>query len=261
MIGFVGGGKMAEALIKGLVSHGNSNICVSDRLEERRCFLERTYNIKTTAMNADVVALCDLIILAVKPQDMPDLLDEITSVVTEKKVIVSIAAGLTLDFFKKKLRTKKIIRVMPNIPVIVQEGFCAMSFDDHVDSVDIALVTDLISTVGSYAILPEEQMNAISALSGCGPAFISLFVESLIHAGGQMGIDKDVAHVAAVQTLVGTAKLICDGMSPEALRVMVTSPGGMTAAGLADFEKNGLKDIVVQALCAAQKKGVELGNK
>lgn len=261
MIGFIGGGKMAEALIKGIVGQDSVSLYVSERLEERRRYLESSYKIKTTASNKDVAVACDTIILAVKPQDMTALLDEIADYIKEDKIVVSIVAGLTLAFFQQKLKTKKLVRVMPNIPVIVQEGMSALSFEEHVCQQDIALVQQLFTSVGKVIIIPEKQMNAISALSGSGPAFIAFFVEALNEVGVQMGLDKQQVAVAVLQTLVGTAKLLSDGMTPEQLRFMVTSPGGMTAAGIKTFEDEGLKKMVALALCNAQKRGEELGNK
>ncbi len=259
MIGFIGGGKMAEALIKGIVTHGNKNIFVSERLETRRLFLEKAYDIKVTESNKKIADTGKIIILAVKPQDMIVLLDEIRDSITEDKIIISIAAGITLDFFQKNLHTKKIVRVMPNTPVLVQEGMIAMSFGEFFPDQDKVTIQELFTPIGKILILPEKDMNAISALSGSGPAFIALFLEALINAGIQMELTHEQATQAALQTLIGTAMLLKIGISPEQLRIMVTSPGGITAEGIRIFEENKLKDIVAKALHATQKKGAVVG--
>lgn len=261
MIGFIGGGKMAEALIKGIVLQGNKNIFVSDSLESRRNYLETSYDIKATEFNQCVADECNLIILAVKPQNMATVLDEIADSITEEKTIVSIAAGITLEYFHKKLKTKRLVRVMPNAAVFVQEGMTALSFSEFFPDEDIAMIWNLFTSVGKVITLPEKSMNAISALSGSSPAFVALFLENLIEAGIQMGLSGEHASSAALQTLVGTAALLKTGMSPEQLRTMVTSPGGMTAEGLRVFEEKKLKNIISDALHATMKKGEELGRK
>ncbi|MGD0280940.1 MAG: pyrroline-5-carboxylate reductase [Dissulfurispiraceae bacterium] len=260
MIGFIGGGKMAEALIKGITGQGNRNIVVSEPLEERRHYLETSYRIKTSASNKEVADTCSIIILAVKPQNMSAVLDEITSSITEDKTVVSIAAGITLAFLQKKLKTKKLVRVMPNTPAIVQEGMSVLSLCECFSERDIAAVREIFMSVGKVLTLPEKYMNAVTALSGSGPAFIALFTEALIAAGVRMGLAAEHSSELALQTLEGTAKLLETGMSPEQLRIMVTSPGGTTAAGLKAFEEKGFINIVADALDAALKRAEELGS-
>lgn len=261
MIGFIGGGKMAEALIKGITLHGIKDILVSDFLEKRRSYLEATYNISVTALNKEVASTCNIIILAVKPQDIPLVLDEIAPDITQDKTVVSIAAGITIDFFQKKLATKKIIRVMPNTPVFVQEGMSIISVDNGVSGDDLAPVLDIFMSVGKVFILPEEHINAMATVSGCGPAFFAMFIEALTSAGVSMGLAKEQVVGALVQTMVGTAKMLQSGMAPENLREMVTSPGGMTFAGLTVFEEKKINNIVYHALLAARDRGIELGAK
>lgn len=266
MIGFIGGGNMAEALIKGIASSQGSavrgqikNILVSEPREERRKYLEQTYGVKTTQSNKDTASSCDIIILAIKPQDMEAALDEIAEVITENKTVVSIAAGITLPYLTSKIKTKKIIRVMPNTPALVQEGMSVMSLCECFADKDIAAVREIFMSVGKVLILPEKYMNAVTALSGSGPAFIAFFIEAMIDAGVKMGLRKDDAIELAMQTFIGTAKLIETGMPPEKLREMVTSPGGTTAAGLNVFDEKGLKDMVTQAIESATNRARELG--
>jgi pyrroline-5-carboxylate reductase len=261
MIGFIGGGNMAEALIKGMRIEGMRDIIVSEPKEERRKYLESAYQIRATASNQDVVAASGIIILAVKPQNMGAVLDEITAGVDETKTVVSIAAGITLDYLQSKLKTTRLVRVMPNTPALVLEGMSVLSLCSCLPEPVIAPVRQIFMSIGHVMTLPEKQINAVTAVSGSGPAFIALFIECMITAGEQLGLSPDSARELAVQTLVGTAKQIGEGMSPEKLREMVTSPGGTTAAGLASFQENGLKEITITALQAAHRRAEELGRK
>jgi pyrroline-5-carboxylate reductase len=268
MIGFIGGGNMAEAIIKGIIGSQRSavsgqqkKIIVSEPRGEKRQYLEKTYGIKTTDKNTDVVPASDIIILAIKPQNMEAVLNEIGDLITDEKTVVSIAAGITLSYLQSKLKTKKLIRVMPNTPALVQDGMSVMSLCECFPDKDIAVVREIFMSVGKVLVMPEKYMNAVTALSGSGPAFIALFIESMIDAGMKLGLSKDNASELAVQTLIGTAKLLDTGMSPEKLREMVTSPGGTTAAGLGIFREKGLFDIVDDAIGAAVKRAEELGKK
>jgi pyrroline-5-carboxylate reductase len=265
MIGFIGGGNMAEALMKGMVQgsrfKGQRDIHVSDPSEERRTYLQKTYEVNTTHSNAEVASSCGIIILAVKPQNMENVLDEITGEINETKTVVSIAAGITLSYLQSKLKTGKIIRVMPNTPALIQEGMSVMSLCDCFAGAEIDIVKSILMSVGRLIALPERQMDAVTALSGSGPAFIALFVEAMIVAGEKLGLSRNDAAELAVQTALGTAKLLDTGMSPEKLRQMVTSPGGTTAAGLKVFDERGLKAIVADALLAAKNRAEELGRR
>jgi pyrroline-5-carboxylate reductase len=265
MTGFIGGGNMAEALIKGILhsSHatGCSEIFVSEPVEERRKYLEKTYGVKTTNSNKDIASSSDIIILAVKPQIMGEVLDEIKSVVTDDKTVVSIAAGIRLSSLQSKLNTKKLIRVMPNTPALVHEAMSVMSLCECFSDKDINPVREIFMSIGKVLTLPEKYMNAVTALSGSGPAFIAFFIEAMVEGGVKSGLSKENASELATQTLLGTARLLETGMLPEKLRETVTSPGGTTAAGLKVFEEKGFKDIVLSAIDGAVKRAEELGRK
>lgn len=264
MIGFIGGGNMAEALIKGIrgkAQGAREKILVSEPREERKKYLEQAYSVKTTSDNKEVASLCDIIILAVKPQNMATVLTEIKELITDKKTVVSIAAGITLSYLQSRLNTKKLIRVMPNTPALVQEGMSVMSLCECFSDRDIAAIRDIFMSIGRVLTLPEKYMDAVTALSGSGPAFIALFVESLVDSGVKLGLSRDNSSELAIQTLIGTARLLEEGMSPERLREMVTSPGGTTAAGLKVFEEKGLKNIVLNVLEAAKTRAEELGRR
>jgi len=260
MIGFIGGGNMAEALIKGILSRENKKVIVSEPREDRRDFLSRTYGVLTTASNTEAVGQAEIIVLAVKPQNMAAVLDEISGGITAEKTVVSIAAGITLAFLQSRLKTERLIRVMPNTPALVQEGMSVISLCSCLPPHVIAPVRDIFISIGKVLTLPEKHMDAITALSGSGPGFVALFTEAMIAGGEKMGLTRDNASELAIQTVIGTAKLLETGMPPETLRKMVTSPGGTTAAGVKVFEEKGLAALVAQALKAAKKRADELAS-
>lgn len=252
---------MAEALIKG-ISQGPAlgrTILVSEPREDRRKYLEQTYGIETTPSNREATGAGDIIILAVKPQQMEAVLNEISDSVTEDKTVVSIAAGITLSYLQSMLRTKKLIRVMPNTPALVQKGMSVMSLCECFADPSISAVREILMSVGEVITLPEKYMDAVTAISGSGPAFLALFIEEMTEAGVRLGLSSSDASVLAVQTAIGTARLLETGMPPARLREMVTSPGGTTAAGLNVFREKGLGNIVAAALAAARNRAEELG--
>jgi pyrroline-5-carboxylate reductase len=265
MIGFIGGGNMAEAIIKGMVQSSRfkvpGEILVAEPIEERRTYLQQTYGIRTTQSNPEVASSCDIVILAVKPQNMEAVLAEISGDISDKKVVVSIAAGITLSYLASKLKTELIIRVMPNTPALVLEGMSVMSLCGCFYGKELDMVKGILMSVGKVLVLPEEQMNAVTALSGSGPGFVALFAEAMTEAGVKLGLNRSDAVELAVQTVLGTAKMLDTGMSAENLRKMVTSPGGTTAAGLKVFEERDLMGVVAEALRAAQTRAEELGRR
>ncbi len=257
--GFIGGGNMAEAMIKGMTSRGMKGILVSEPKEERRKYLQQQYSIETTDANAQLAASCDIIILAVKPQDMDSVVKEIGDAVTEDMTVVSIAAGITLAYLATRLKTRKLIRVMPNTPALARKGMSVMSLCECFSDRDIGLVRDIFMSIGEVITLPEKYMDAVTAVSGSGPAFIALFVEAMIEGGIQAGLHREDARTLAVQTAIGTSHLLDTGLSPSKVREMVTSPGGTTAAGLKVFDEKGLRGIVAAAIEAARNRSEELG--
>lgn len=249
---------MAEALIKGMVRAGKKNIVVSEPREEQRNYLEKTYGIETTPDNRQAVSKSDIIILAVKPGQMAAVLDEMAGAVTEQKTVVSIAAGITLSFIKERLKTERLIRAMPNLAATVGEGMTALALCECFTGRDIDTVKEIFMSVGRVMMMPEKYMDAVTALSGSGPAFMALFVDSMVNSAVEMGLSEKDALELAVQTATGTAKLLDGGISPEKLIAMVKSPGGTTEAGLKVFEEKGLKAIVKDALLAAKRRAEEL---
>jgi len=259
VIGFIGGGNMAEAIIKGIIADHAEDIMVSEPRDERRAYLEKGYGIKTTPDNKEVVKNCNIIIVAVKPQDMDSVTGEISDLISRDKIVVSIVAGLTLSYLSSMLKTPKIIRMMPNTPALIQEGISVMSMCECIHDKEIGLIKDIFMPIGRLLMLPEKYMDAVTALSGSGPAFFAYFVEAAIESGVKMGLSKDDAATLTVQTLLGTARLLDTGMTPSKLREIVTSEGGTTAAGLKVFEEKGLKEIIIDAIEAATNRARELG--
>lgn len=250
---------MAGAIIRSITIKGIRDILVSEPREIRRQYIKHHFAISTTDSNKEVATVSDIIILAVKPQDMKNVLDDIGGIVTDEKTVVSIAAGITLAYLSKKLKTKKLIRVMPNTPAFVQEGISVMSLCDCFSDRDISVVKDIFMSIGDVLVLPEKYMDAVTAISGSGPAFFALFIESMIEGGVRSGLHKEDAVKLAVQTAAGTSKLLDSGISTTELIKMVTSPGGTTEAGLKVLQEKNFNDIIIAAVAAAKKRAKELG--
>lgn len=261
MIGFIGGGNMAEALIRGMTAEGMKDIVVSEPRQDRGQELEKKYGVRAVQSNREAAESCSIIILAVKPQNMEPVLDEIADVIDDTKTVVSIAAGITISYLQSRLKTSRIIRVMPNTPALIQEGMSVYSLCECFAGNEVNVVRSILMSIGRVIALPERLMDTVTAVSGSGPAFIALFVEAMIEGGEKLGLSRTDATELAVQTALGTARLLDTGMSPENLRQMVTSPGGTTAAGLKVFEEKGFKPLVFEALLAAKNRAEELGKK
>lgn len=258
MIAFIGGGNMAEALIRGITLRGFKDIIVSEPRKERRNYLKERFSLRTTHDNKEAVREADIVVLAVKPQVMEQILDEVGGLISEEKTVVSIAAGITLGYLGSKIKTKKLIRAMPNIGALVQESMTVLSLCECFSDSDIRVVRDIFMSIGKVMTLPEKYINAVTALSGSGPAFIALFLESMIDAAEKLGLERDTASELAIQTLIGTSRLLQEGIQPDKLREMVTSPGGTTEAGLKVFRERELGSLVESALKAAERRANEL---
>jgi pyrroline-5-carboxylate reductase len=262
-IGFIGGGKMAEALIKGLLQ---SNIADSDHIiavepvEERRNFLKQEYHISVSSEAKDVVD-CTIIILAVKPQIMSMVLTDLNGVINESHLVISIAAGIPLSFMESKLpKGSRVIRVMPNTPALILEGVSALSGGSSVSAEDLQTGVSIFSAVGKCITLEEKYLDAVTGLSGSGPAYVFTFIEALIDGGVKVGLNRADAELLAMQTVLGSVKLaMSSGDHPAALRAMVTSPGGTTIAGLHELEKASFKAALMNCVEAATERSLELG--
>ncbi len=261
IVGFIGGGNMAEALIKGLSMHKYGDILFYDPSEQRIHHLMRTYGVGYVGTNAEVLKRSDIIILAVKPQIIQDVLDELSRVPKTGKIFVSIAAGIGLSYLQDKLDTKKVVRVMPNTPALVQAGMSVLSPSEDINDKELEDVKGIFSALGKVCVLPEDKMNAVTALSGSGPGFIALFVESMIKGGTKIGLSEEESSMLAIQTFIGAAKMFESGVSPVRLREMVTSPKGTTYAGLCVLKDRAIEEIIAETLEAARARADVLGSK
>ncbi|MCX7816822.1 MAG: pyrroline-5-carboxylate reductase [Syntrophales bacterium] len=260
----IGGGKMGSALIEGLLSKNvisATNIYVTDIDEVRLSELESKFGVRTTKDNRQGVRETSISILAVKPQNMGEVLDEISDVVDETKLIISIAAGIKIGFIESKLGKKtRIIRTMPNTPLVVGEGMTALSAGENATADDLAIARYIFDAVGETVLVKEELMDAVTGLSGSGPAYCFIIVEALSDGGVQMGLPRDVAVKLAAQTLLGAARMVLKGnYHTGQLKDMVTSPGGTTIAGIRAMEEKGIRAALMAAVEAATLRSRTLG--
>ena len=263
-IGFIGGGKMGEALINGILRAGLSSsdkIMVSDVDKKRLQILEKEAGIKTTQDNKKITSDSDIIILAVKPNMMGNILDELNSEITSKHLIISIAAGVPLSFMESSLNEGcRVVRVMPNTPCLVGETAAGYALGKNATQADGKLVGQLLDAVGKSFLLEEKHLDAVTGLSGSGPAFIYVVIEALADGGVKMGLPRDVATTLAAQTAFGAAKMVLESDTDIGqLRDSVASPGGTTIEGLHALEKGGLTNVLIDAVEAATKKSKSLG--
>lgn len=259
-IAFIGGGKMAEAIIFGLIDSKRllpNQIIVSDISLERRKRLSSTFHVETAADNIWAVSQANIAILAVKPQILSDVLKDLNF--SSISLVISIAAGIKIDHLEKMISQKPVIRAMPNNPALVQKGITAICPGNYAKQSDIELALSIFKTVGAVIQIKEDLMDAVTGLSGSGPAFIYLVIEAMIEAGEKLGLTKSIAEVLAFNTVLGSAEtLIRTGKQAGELREMVTSPGGTTRAGLDILESRGFAQILSDAIIAAAKRSSEL---
>lgn len=264
-IGFIGGGNMAEALIRGLLAGGvpTADILVAEPVAERRASLADRYGIAVTEDNRSVAAASDVIILAVKPQTAPAVLAEIGAAVTPEKLLVSIMAGIRTDAIEAACPAgARLVRVMPNTPALVLEAASAIAPGACATGGDISLTRRIFELVGKAWLVEEKLLDAVTGLSGSGPAYVLTFIEALSDAGVKNGLPRDVAAGLAAQTVFGTARLLLETREhPALLREKVTSPGGTTIAGLHALENEGFRGTVINAVDAATARSKELGKK
>ena len=263
-IGFIGGGKMGEALAKGLIRAKLStadSIIVSD-VDNKRCqVFEEETGIKTTQDNREVTANSDVIILAVKPNIMGTILEELKNDITSEHLVVSIAAGIPLNFMESSLNEGcRAIRIMPNTPCLVGETAAGYALGKNATLDDGELVGRILNAVGKSYLLEEKYLDAVTGLSGSGPAFIYMVIEALADGGVKMGLPRDVSTELAAQTAFGAAKMVLESDTHIGeLKDSVTSPGGTTIEGLHALEKGGLSNTLINAVEVATKKSKRLG--
>ena len=264
-IGFIGTGKMGEALIKGILQAKlipPSRIYASDADISKLKSLEKDYNINTCKDNCDSVINSDIIIIAVKPQTVPEVLSEIRDSI-KNQLIISIAAGVPIETFENALPDgTKMVRVMPNIAATVKEAASAISPGSMASKEDAAIVCEIFNAIGKSVILPERLMDAVTGLSGSGPAYIFMIIEALADGGVHEGLDRNTARLLAAQTVLGAARMVlADKMHTAELKDMVTSPGGTTIRGIRVMEERGVRFALMDAVIAACERSRELGKK
>jgi pyrroline-5-carboxylate reductase len=261
-VGFVGTGNMGEALIRGLLRVcGKEQIICSDIRPERQKALRESLGVKTTSSNIEAVEHSDVVVLAVKPQIMKPVMMEIARYLDLSKLIISIAAGVALESIQSCANQElKLIRVMPNICVSVGEGVSAIAAGKHATKDDLMIAKAIFDSAGKSLFLDESLLDAVTGLSGSGPAYIFLMIDALADAGVKVGLTKSDALLLASQTVLGSAKMLIEtGDHPGRLKDSVTSPGGTTISGLHALEQGGLRATLMNAVEAATQRSKVLG--
>ncbi|MGA3123662.1 MAG: pyrroline-5-carboxylate reductase [Polyangiaceae bacterium] len=263
-LGFLGAGNMSGALIKGLLLGGGvaaDRIMASDAKVDRLEELHVRYGIRTTGDNRTLVRECNVLLLGVKPQTLDKVLTEIANDVRADQLVVSVAAGVTLAALENRLPPgSRVVRAMPNTPAIVQAGATAIAPGAHAYESDLRMSRELFEAVGSVVVVEEALLDAVTGLSGSGPAYVMVIIEALADGGVKAGLPRDTALLLAAQTVFGSAKLLLEtGEHPGRLKDMVTSPGGTSIAGLHMLESGALRRTLIDAVEAASERSAELG--
>lgn len=263
-LGFLGGGNMAAALVKGLIHakvYPAEAIWVSDVKAERLALLRDTHGVKTTTDNHELLKNVDVIVLAVKPQVIDKVLDAIGNDVRADQLVISVAAGVPVSAMEARMpKGTRLVRTMPNTPATVDAGATAIAPGSHATEADLDVARALFSGVGRVVTLDESLLDAVTGLSGSGPAYVMLMIEALADGGVKVGLHRDTALLLAAQTVYGSAKLLLEtGEHPGRLKDMVTSPGGTAIAGLHTLESGGLRRTLIDAVEAATLRAQALG--
>jgi pyrroline-5-carboxylate reductase len=260
--GFIGAGKMATAIIRGMIRDGTPSelISASDPDSKVRAALLGETGVATFDSNAEVVGHSDVVVLAVKPQSMAGVLAELRPMITTDHLVVSVAAGVSLATLAKGLGPdRRLARAMPNTPALVGEGAAAYCLGPAAREEDEAVVASCLKAIGKAFRVPESQLDAVTGLSGSGPAFVYLMIEALADGGVRVGLPREIALTLAAQTVLGSAKMVLEtGEHPGALKDQVASPAGTTIAGLHALERGGVRAALMDAVEAAYRRSVEL---
>lgn len=259
----LGGGRMGEALIAGLSRSAwcdNEDIVVTARRAERLNELADSYGVLTTLKNAEAVQGVDLIVISVKPQDLDGLLAEISAHVEPSQTVLSLAAAMPTGYIEARLDDSiPVVRAMPNTPSTVHEGMAGIAPGMHAGESHLALAREVLEQVGRVVTVPEPYLDAVTAISGSGPAYFALLAEAMIEGGILLGLSREVSTELVIQTMLGSAKLLRDSnMHPVELREMVTSPGGTTIRAIRALEQSGVRAAFLNAIQAAMDRSTEL---
>ena len=262
-IGFIGGGAMCEAMIGGLLHKGllkPEQITVNDVASSRLTLLQQQHAVKTTDSATKVAGESEILFLTVKPQVMATVLSNIGKVVPKKTIVVSIAAGIKIATMEKYLLGVPVIRVMPNTPVAVGEGMSAVARGTHADEKTAQLISEMFAAVGRSVVVEESMMDAVTGLSGSGPAFFFLMLDALSDAGVRVGFSRQNALLLSAQTMLGAAKMVLEtGEHPGKLKDMVTSPGGTAITGVHMLETHSIRASLIEAVVAATARSRDMG--
>lgn len=262
MIAVLGAGKIGEALLSGLLNGGRAaeDLCFTERYPDRAAELTKRYGVRALD-TATAAAEADVLVVAVKPQDIEPLLDELAPAITPDTLVVSLCAGIPTKLYDRRLpEGTPVVRVMPNTPMLVGEAMSAISAGRHATAAHLALVEELLGSVGRVVRVPESQQDAVTALSGSGPAYFFFLVEAMIDAGILLGLPRAVAADLIIQSAVGAARMLRDsGEHPVTLREAVTSPGGTTIMAIRELEKHGVRAAMLAAIEAAKDRSEQLG--
>jgi pyrroline-5-carboxylate reductase len=262
-VGFIGSGKMAEAMISGLIANGFASPCeivVSDISGERLTAINHAYGVRVTLSNSEVVALAKICVLAVKPQQLGEVLGDLASLISANHLMVSIAAGKSTSYLESLLPAGRVVRVMPNIACLVGAGMNVYTRGSRATADDGTLVANLLGCCGRAMEVPESLFDAVTALSGSGPAFFAYLLDQMVEGAVKEGMPREQALILGAQTMAGTAQLLLQkNMSPAALAAAVTSAKGTTAAGREVLESQVTADILGRTIQAAARRSRELG--
>src|SRR5437764_13426405 len=259
-IAILGAGRIGEALISGLVSSGSSNIVATSRSETRANELHEKYGVEATTSNTDAVQGADIVVVAVKPQDIDALLAQIHDAVRPGQTVLTVAAAIPTAYIEARLPDGvPVVRAMPNAPSTVHEGMAGLAAGEHASDEQLDLAEEVLSHLGRVVRVPESAMDAVTALSGSGPAYFALLAEAMIEAGILLGVSREISTTLVVQTMLGTAKQLRDlGMHPVDLRESVSSHGVTTIAAIREIEHAGVRAAFLNAIQAAMHRAQEL---
>ena len=260
-VAIFGAGVMGETLLSGLLRAGRpaDELIITERRAERAAELTDKYGVRALT-NVEAATEADTLVLVVKPQDMASLLDEISPHVADANLVVSLAAGITTEFLESRLAEgRSVVRVMPNTPALVDQGMAAVSGGQHCRPEQLQHAIELLAATGKVTEVPEKQLDAVTAISGSGPAYIFYVVEAMIEAGVVLGMPRSTATELVTQTLFGAATMLREtGQHPTVLREQVTSPGGTTAAALRELDDHKVRAAFISAMEAAAVRSKEL---
>lgn len=259
----LGGGKMGEALVGGLLASGwrsADEIIVTARREQRLAELSKNYGVEVTTDNTSAVADATVVVLAVKPQDIEGLLSQISASVRADQTVLSVVAAIPTSFIEDHLAEPvAVVRAMPNTPSVVHEGMAGIAAGRNAGDEHVGIAREVLEHVGRVVVVPESYLDAVTAISGSGPAYFALLAEAMIEAGILLGLSREVSTDLVVQTMLGSAKMLRDErMHPVELREMVTSPGGTTIRAIRVLEQSGVRAAFLNAIQAAMERSQEL---